>query len=226
MADCLGTRQGRSCLGRRREKISGFDRRVRRRRRRPCESERRQGRPEADGTTAARDGRRASARAQGRTGARIEPDHFERWTNRRTQNARRRHSATGKIIFSNSGFEAVEAALKTAMLATGKHGVIAFKGAYHGLGYGALNATHRDFFRRPFRSQLARIRPLRPVSNANPPISPPSKIPNPPSFPPRMDRRDPRRADPGARRHQRSAAGISAAAAKTVRRTRRAADPR
>ena len=60
----------------------------------------------------------------------------------------------GKVIFNNSGFEAVEAALKTAILATGKHGVIAFEGAYHGLGYGALNATHREHFRGPFRSQL------------------------------------------------------------------------
>lgn len=63
-------------------------------------------------------------------------------------------AATGKVIFNNSGFEAVEAALKTAMLATGKSGIIAFEGAYHGLGYGALNATHRDHFRGPFRSQL------------------------------------------------------------------------
>jgi 4-aminobutyrate aminotransferase-like enzyme len=61
---------------------------------------------------------------------------------------------TGKAIFSNSGFEAVESALKTAILATGRRGVIAFEGAYHGLGYGALNATHRDHFRGPFRSQL------------------------------------------------------------------------
>ena len=38
-----------------------------------------------------------------------------------------------KTIFCNSGFEAVEAALKTALLATGRRGVIAFKGAYHGL---------------------------------------------------------------------------------------------
>lgn len=63
-------------------------------------------------------------------------------------------AATGKTIFCNSGFEAVEAALKTAMLATGRPGVIAFEGAYHGLGYGALNATHRHHFRGPFRSQL------------------------------------------------------------------------
>jgi 4-aminobutyrate aminotransferase-like enzyme len=59
-----------------------------------------------------------------------------------------------KTIFSNSGFEAVESALKTATLATKKSGVIAFTGAYHGLGYGALNVTHRDFFRGPFQSQL------------------------------------------------------------------------
>jgi len=63
----------------------------------------------------------------------------------------------GKTIFCNSGFEAVEAALKTALLATDKPGVIAFEGAYHGLGYGALNATHREHFRRPFRTQLRKF---------------------------------------------------------------------
>jgi len=61
---------------------------------------------------------------------------------------------TGKVIFNNSGFEAVEAALKTAMLAAGKRGIITFGGAYHGLGYGTLNVTHRNFFRRPFQLQL------------------------------------------------------------------------
>src|SRR5208282_3968544 len=70
---------------------------------------------------------------------------FERWSNGKK---------SGKVIFGNSGFEAVESAFKTAMLATGKRGVIAFEGAYHGLGYGALNATHRDYFRGPFRTQL------------------------------------------------------------------------
>jgi 4-aminobutyrate aminotransferase-like enzyme len=73
---------------------------------------------------------------------------FERWTASATP-------ATGKTIFCNSGFEAVEAALKTAMLATGRPGVIAFQGGYHGLGYGALNATHREHFRSPFKKQLA-----------------------------------------------------------------------
>lgn len=64
-------------------------------------------------------------------------------------------SEVGKTIFCNSGFEAVEAALKTAFLATNRRGVIAFEGAYHGLGYGALTATHRDHFRSPFHPQLA-----------------------------------------------------------------------
>lgn len=68
---------------------------------------------------------------------------FERWGN-----------SHGKTIFTNSGFEAVEAALKTALLATGRREVIAFEGAYHGLGYGALNVTHRKYFREPFLPQL------------------------------------------------------------------------
>src|SRR5947208_641653 len=81
---------------------------------------------------------------------------FGRWRARGARGARRaaKEVHCAKTIFCNSGFEAVEAALKTAMLATGKPGVIAFAGAYHGLGYGALNATHRDYFRFPFRSQL------------------------------------------------------------------------
>jgi 4-aminobutyrate aminotransferase-like enzyme len=79
---------------------------------------------------------------------------FERWTNPQEAKTKNSKLKTGKVIFSNSGFEAVESALKTALLATKKNGVIAFEGAYHGLGYGALNATHRNFFRGPFQSQL------------------------------------------------------------------------
>jgi 4-aminobutyrate aminotransferase-like enzyme len=80
---------------------------------------------------------------------------FERWSAKQPKVRNLKPKVlTGKVIFNNSGFEAVEAALKTALLATGKRGVIAFEGAYHGLGYGALNATHREHFRGPFRSQL------------------------------------------------------------------------
>ena len=73
---------------------------------------------------------------------------FERWT-RRT-----RSRIEGKSVFGTSGSEAVEMALKSARLATGRPGIIAFSGGYHGLGYGALNATHRDLFRAPFLNQL------------------------------------------------------------------------
>ena len=68
---------------------------------------------------------------------------FERWG-----------LGNGKTILANSGSEAIEAALKTAFLATGKRGVIAFAGAYHGLGYGALETSGLPFFREPFRRQL------------------------------------------------------------------------
>ncbi len=76
---------------------------------------------------------------------------FERWG--KTKGAR----LTGKVTFNNSGFEAVEAALKTARLATGRRDIIAFEGAYHGVGYGALNATHRAHFKKPFGNQLGRF---------------------------------------------------------------------
>jgi 4-aminobutyrate aminotransferase-like enzyme len=78
---------------------------------------------------------------------------FERWAGNKVS-AREDARLNGKTIFCNSGFEAVEAALKTAVLATGRRGNIAFERAYHGLGYGALNVTHREHFRAPFRSQL------------------------------------------------------------------------
>jgi 4-aminobutyrate aminotransferase-like enzyme len=93
---------------------------------------------------------------------------FERWTRRPASGIR--HPASGKTIFCNSGFEAVEAALKTARLATAKPGVIAFEGAYHGLGYGALNATHREHFRGPFRNQLCEFAHFVPFPTRRPGI--------------------------------------------------------
>jgi 4-aminobutyrate aminotransferase-like enzyme len=65
-----------------------------------------------------------------------------------------RWGGEGRVLLGNSGFEAVEAALKTALLATGRRGVLAFEGSYHGLGYGALDVTHRAEFREPFLRQL------------------------------------------------------------------------
>lgn len=61
----------------------------------------------------------------------------------------------GKTILANSGAEAVEAALKTSWMTTGKSGVLAFKNSYHGLTCGALTVTGRNDFRSPFQSSLA-----------------------------------------------------------------------
>ena len=63
----------------------------------------------------------------------------------------------GKVILGNSGSDAIEAALKTAVLHSGKPGVLVFEGAYHGLGYGALEASALEFFRAPFAAQLGRF---------------------------------------------------------------------
>ena len=57
-------------------------------------------------------------------------------------------------IIGSSGAEAVEAALKSAVIRTGRHEVIAFSNSYHGLTYGALAVTHRSHFRERFESQL------------------------------------------------------------------------
>jgi 4-aminobutyrate aminotransferase-like enzyme len=72
----------------------------------------------------------------------------------------------GKVILTKSGSEAVEAALKTVWLATKRRGVLAFSGGYHGLGYGALTVTGRDFFRAPFAAQLADFASFLPFPDA------------------------------------------------------------
>lgn len=61
-----------------------------------------------------------------------------------------------RSVLASSGSEAVEVALKTAELATGRSGVVAFEGGYHGLTLGALATTARPDFRSPFRSRVYR----------------------------------------------------------------------
>lgn len=53
-----------------------------------------------------------------------------------------------------TGEDAVEIALRTALLATGKAGIVAFEGAYHGTGLLALAATGFERFREPFAAWL------------------------------------------------------------------------
>jgi 4-aminobutyrate aminotransferase/(S)-3-amino-2-methylpropionate transaminase len=60
-----------------------------------------------------------------------------------------------RVMLGASGADAVTAALKTAALTTGKPGVVAFDGGYHGLSHGPLAACGlRPSFREPFEEQL------------------------------------------------------------------------
>ena len=56
--------------------------------------------------------------------------------------------------FGVTGEDAVEIALRTALLATGRPGIVAFGGAYHGTGLLALAATGFERFREPFAAWL------------------------------------------------------------------------
>lgn len=108
---------------------------------------------------------------------------FERW-----------NRGEAKVILANSGFESVEAALKTALLRTGRSRVLTFEGAYHGLGYGTLAAGVIPSFREPFDAQL---KPFGAV------------LPFPPGDPAELPA--PRRGDPS---------GASPAAAEAINRVR------
>lgn len=60
-----------------------------------------------------------------------------------------------RVLLCQSGSDAISAALKTCALSTGKPGVVAFEGGYHGLGYGPLAACGlRESYRAPFAEQL------------------------------------------------------------------------
>lgn len=60
-----------------------------------------------------------------------------------------------RVILGSTGADAVTAALKSAVLTTGRAGVLAFEGAYHGLSYAPLAACGlRPSFREPFAGQL------------------------------------------------------------------------
>jgi LysW-gamma-L-lysine/LysW-L-ornithine aminotransferase len=63
-----------------------------------------------------------------------------------------------KIFFSNSGAEAVEAALKFSRKFTGKAGVIAMNGSYHGKTFGALSVTHNEKYRKSFQPLLQGVK--------------------------------------------------------------------
>jgi 4-aminobutyrate aminotransferase/(S)-3-amino-2-methylpropionate transaminase len=59
-----------------------------------------------------------------------------------------------EVLLGVTGEDAVEIALRTALLVTGKPGIVAFEGAYHGTGLLALAATGFERFRAPFQAWL------------------------------------------------------------------------
>ena len=63
-----------------------------------------------------------------------------------------------KIFFSNSGAEAVEAALKFSRRFTGRPGIISMSGGYHGKTLGALSATYNEKYRKPFMPLLDNVK--------------------------------------------------------------------
>jgi len=73
-----------------------------------------------------------------------------------------------KIFFSNSGAESTEAALKFSRKFTGKNGIIAMSGGYHGKTFGALSVTHNEKYRKSFQPLLEGVKFV--------PYSNPSKI--------------------------------------------------
>ncbi len=64
-----------------------------------------------------------------------------------------------RAFLATTGSEAVEAAMKTAILATGRSSFAAYAGAYHGLSFGALAVSGIEKFRAPFAGVL----PSRPL---------------------------------------------------------------
>jgi len=63
-----------------------------------------------------------------------------------------------KMFFTNSGAESVEGALKFARKYTGKHGIIAMNGAYHGKTFGALSVTYNEKYRKSFMPLLSGVK--------------------------------------------------------------------
>ena len=63
-----------------------------------------------------------------------------------------------KTFFSNSGAEAVEAALKFSRKYTAKTGIIAMSGAYHGKTFGALSVTYNEKYRKSFMPLLENVK--------------------------------------------------------------------
>ncbi|MDE1826887.1 MAG: aspartate aminotransferase family protein [Thaumarchaeota archaeon] len=62
-----------------------------------------------------------------------------------------------QVYLNNSGTEAVEAAIKFARKFTGKKGMIAMNGSYHGKSFGSLSVTFNPKYRKAFEPLLSNV---------------------------------------------------------------------
>ncbi len=62
-----------------------------------------------------------------------------------------------QVHLNNSGAEAIEAAIKFARKFTGKKGMVAMKGSYHGKSLGALSLTFGPKYRKPFQPLVEKV---------------------------------------------------------------------
>ncbi|MDF2422024.1 MAG: acetylornithine/succinylornithine family transaminase [Nitrosopumilus sp.] len=65
--------------------------------------------------------------------------------------------ALTQVHLNNSGAEAIEAAMKFARKFTGKKGMVAMKGSYHGKSFGALSLTFNPKYRTPFAPLVEKV---------------------------------------------------------------------
>jgi len=64
------------------------------------------------------------------------------------------------VFFANSGSEAVEAAIKFARCATGRHRILYADQSYHGVTYGALSVTGHPMWRKGFEPLVPQTDPV------------------------------------------------------------------
>ncbi len=62
-----------------------------------------------------------------------------------------------QVHLNNSGAEAIEAAMKFARKSTGKKGMVAMKGSYHGKSFGALSLTFNPKYRKAFQPLVEKV---------------------------------------------------------------------
>jgi len=62
-----------------------------------------------------------------------------------------------QVHLNNSGAEAIEAAIKFARKFTGKKGMVAMKGSYHGKSFGALSLTFHPKYRKAFQPLVEKV---------------------------------------------------------------------